>query len=141
MPCIFVPRLLSSESGRRHTLRLLLMCLKALEEEFLVDWEGFSRNLLSLVNLYQWIWTWNLDKNLIMALLIIAVSTVQIFIQNVQNQIFKILKIYKYNMKFTRVACWINSKLSIRETKRPHPWYSYFVTTGSHYYGLFNEDP
>ena len=76
-----------------------------------------------------------------MALLIIAVSTEQIFIQNVQNQIFKILKIYKYNMKFTRVACWINSKLSIRETKRPHPWYSYFVTTGSHYYGLFNEDP
>ena len=35
------------------------------------DWEGVSRNLLSLVELYQRIWIWNLDQNLIMALLIV----------------------------------------------------------------------
>ena len=34
-----------------------------------------------------------------------------IFLQNNQKQIFKILKIFKYSMKFTRAACWINSKI------------------------------
>ena len=29
----------------------------------------------------------------------------QVFIQNVQNEIFKILKMFKNNMKFTRAAC------------------------------------
>ena len=29
----------------------------------------------------------------------------QFFFQNVQNKIFKILKIFKYNMNFTRAAC------------------------------------
>ena len=32
----------------------------------------------------------------------------QFFLQNAQNEIFKILKMFKYNMKFTRAACWIN---------------------------------
>ena len=36
----------------------------------------------------------------------------QFFLQNVRNEIFKILKMLKYNMKFTRTACWINSKIS-----------------------------
>ena len=34
----------------------------------------------------------------------------QFFLRNVQNEIFKILKIFKNNMKLTRAACWINSK-------------------------------
>ena len=29
----------------------------------------------------------------------------QFFLQNVQNEIFKILEMFKYNMKFTRAAC------------------------------------
>ena len=36
----------------------------------------------------------------------------QSFLQNVQNEIFKILKMFKYNMKFPRVACSINSKIT-----------------------------
>ena len=36
----------------------------------------------------------------------------QFFLQNVRNKIIKILKMFKYNMKFTRAACWINSKIS-----------------------------
>ena len=38
--------------------------------------EGVIRNLLSPVKLCQRIWKWNLDQNLIMALLIVAVCTV-----------------------------------------------------------------
>ena len=30
---------------------------------------------------------------------------IDIFFQNVQNETFKILKMFKYNMKFTRAAC------------------------------------
>ena len=30
-------------------------------------------------------------------------------------KIFKILKMFKYNMKFIKVACWINSKISNRD--------------------------
>ena len=36
----------------------------------------------------------------------------QFFLQNVQNEIVKIFKMFKNNMKFTRAACWINSKIS-----------------------------
>ena len=38
--------------------------------------EGVSRNLLPPIKLYQRIWKWNLDQNLIMALPIVAVCTV-----------------------------------------------------------------
>ena len=66
------------ESQRRYTLRLLL-CLEAMEKGFSCfpgrDWEGFNRNLLSLVKLYQRIWIWNLNQHLIMALLIVSVCT------------------------------------------------------------------
>ena len=58
----------------------------------------------------------------------------QLFLQNVQNEIFKILKMFENNMKFTRVGCWINSEISNRD-KAPHSWYSYFVTIAGHYYG------
>ena len=37
------------------------------------------------------------------------------FLQNVQNGIFKILKMLENNMAFTREALWINSKISNRE--------------------------
>ena len=29
----------------------------------------------------------------------------QFFLQNVQNEMFKILKMFKYNVKFTRASC------------------------------------
>ena len=32
------------------------------------------------------------------------------FLQYAPNEIFKILKLFKYNMKFTRAACWIKNK-------------------------------
>ena len=32
-------------------------------------------------------------------------TDMQFFLQNVQNEIFKILKMTKYNMKFTRATC------------------------------------
>ena len=41
----------------------------------------------------------------------------QFFLQNVQNRIFKILEMFKSNMKFTRAACWIYSKISNRNKK------------------------
>ena len=88
MTCSFIFSLLnsfdlpsySSESRKRYTLSLLLMCLEVLGEWFScfpwIDWEEFSRKLLSLVKLYQRIWTWNCDQNLIIALLILPVCTV-----------------------------------------------------------------
>ena len=88
MTCSFILSLLnsfdlpsySSESRKRYTLSLLLMCLEVLGEWFScfrwIDWEEFSRKLLSLVKLCQRIWTWNCDQNLIIALLILPVFTV-----------------------------------------------------------------
>ena len=76
----FILPLLSSELWKRYTLRLLLMCLEALKEGFSFFpgryWEWVSRNLLSLVKLYQRIWKSNLDQSLIMALQIVVVCTV-----------------------------------------------------------------
>ena len=37
---------------------------------------------------------------------------IKFLLQNVQNKIFEILKVFKSNMKFTRAACWINSKIN-----------------------------
>ena len=66
--------------GKTYTLRLLLTCLEALEEGFFCfpgrDQEGVIRSLFSLVNLYQTIWIWNLDQNLIMAFLLAAFCSV-----------------------------------------------------------------
>ena len=81
-----------------------------------------GRNLL-----YQRIWKWNLDQNLIMDLLIVAVCTVLVSKLRRQElcsfsfkmfniKIFKIFKMFKYSMKFIRAACWINSKISNRDT-------------------------
>ena len=39
----------------------------------------------------------------------------QFFLQNVPNEIFKIFEMLENNLKFTRAACWINSKISKRE--------------------------
>ena len=39
----------------------------------------------------------------------------QFFLQNVQNEIFKIFKMFKNNMKLNRSACWINSSISNRD--------------------------
>ena len=66
----------------------------------------------------------------IMALLIMAVCTIlkalhgfkekrvhktRHAIQNVENEILKILKMFKYNKKSTRATCSINSKLHNRD--------------------------
>ena len=42
---------------------------------------------------------------------------IQFFLQNVQNKIFKIFKMFKNNIKFTRAAYWINSKISNKDKK------------------------
>ena len=39
----------------------------------------------------------------------------QFFLQHIQNEIFKIFKMFKNNMKFTRAACWLNSKIISRD--------------------------
>ena len=39
----------------------------------------------------------------------------QFFSQNVPNEIFKVFKMFENNMKFTRAACWINSKIRNRD--------------------------
>ena len=51
----------------------------------------------------------------------------QFFLQNVKNEIFKIFKMFKNNMKFTRTASRINSKINS------------FVTIVGHYYGVITE--
>ena len=43
------------------------------------------------------------------------VKDMQVFLQNVQNVIFKILTTFKNNAKFTRAACWINLKIRNRD--------------------------
>ena len=67
----------NSETRKRYTLRLLLICLETLGETFPYfswrDCKGVNRKLLSLAKLYPWIWIRNLYQNLIMALLIVAV--------------------------------------------------------------------
>ena len=83
LTCTFIRSLLNSfdlpsyisESRKRYTSRLLLMCPEVLEEGFSCfprrDWEGVCSKLLFLVRLYQRFWIWNTDKNLNMALLIV----------------------------------------------------------------------
>ena len=53
------------------------------------------------------------------------------FLKSAQNEILKILKMFKYNMKFTR----INSKIRKRD-ETSHSWYSFLVTIVSHYYDV-----
>ena len=38
----------------------------------------------------------------------------QFFLQNIPVEIFKIFKMFENNIKFTRAACWINSKITNR---------------------------
>ena len=63
----------------------------------------------------------------------------QFFLQNVQNEIFKIFRMFKSNMKFIRVACWINCKISNRDKTTTLTKYSYFVTIVGHYYCVIIE--
>ena len=32
--------------------------------------------------------------------------------QNVQSEVFKFFKMFRVNMKLTRAACWVNTKIS-----------------------------
>ena len=83
------------------------------------DREKVSRNLLSLVKLYQRIWIWNLINHGFtncgcLHCAILSLQGKELFLQNVRNEIFKTLKMFNYNMRFTRAACWINSEISNR---------------------------
>ena len=99
-------------------------------------WKGVRRKLLPLIY-WIWIWIWNLYQNLIIALLKVAVCSVlfqklytilrkkeparqEICNFFLQNGVFQILKMFKNNMKFTRKACWINSKISHRNRNTTH---------------------
>ena len=62
----------------------------------------------------------------------------QFFLQNIQNKIFKILKMFINNMKFTRTACWLNSKISNKE-KNATLMILYYVIIVGHYYGIIIE--
>ena len=95
----------------------------AWERFFLFSWErleGVSGKLLPLVKLYRWIWIWNLYQSCLHCAIPKSwypqeahkTKDMQFFLENVQNDIFKILKMFKNNMKFTRATCWINSKIS-----------------------------
>ena len=53
----------------------------------------------------------------------------QFFLQNIQKYFFKILKMFKCKVKFTRRASGINSKT-------PHSRYSYFVTIVGHCFSV-----
>ena len=74
------------------------------------DWEGVSRNLLSVVKLFQRICICNLINDGFtncgcLHCAILSLRGKRFFLLNVRNKIFKILKMSKYNMKFTRAAC------------------------------------
>ena len=84
---------------------------------------------IALLKLHQWFWIWNIDQNLTVALFTVVFLKLytilrkkeptrqglcKFFLQNVQNKIFKILEMFKTNMKFTKAGCWINSKISNR---------------------------
>ena len=56
------------------------------------------------------------------------------FLQNIRNEIFKILKMFKYNMKFTRTAGRINSKICNGD-KNTTLIFLFCYSIG-HYYGV-----
>ena len=124
----------SSESRKRYTLRL--MCLEELKEYFSCssgrDLKWVSRNPSKTVtadfNMRFWskcnhgftnrgcfhgavlkAWYGFEEKRTHKAI------DMQFFLQNVQNRIFKILKMLKCNKKLSRATCWINSKISTRD--------------------------
>ena len=67
----FILTLLSSELRKKiHTKAVIDVSRGTGGRNFLFfrrNWEGVCRNLLSLVKLYQRIWIWNLDQNLVTA--------------------------------------------------------------------------
>ena len=81
------------------------------------------------------------------------------FLLNVPNEIFKIFKMFENNMKFTRVACWVQSKISNRAKNTilimflfchyccSLLWWNYWKSLKSdshyqkHYFICFNESP
>ena len=62
----------------------------------------------------------------------------QLFLQNVQKEVFRIFKMFKNDMKFTRTPCCFNEKKPT-ETKTPYPLYSYFTTIVGNYNGVIIE--
>ena len=106
---------------------------------------NFGHFFSSPVKLYQRIWIWNLDQNLIIALLIMAVCTVLFwklypgfletrasprgkrFLFSVQSDVFEIFKMFKNNSKLPGQPVELTQKLAAA-TAAPQSWYSYSVT-------------
>ena len=61
----------------------------------------------------------------------------QFLSQNAQHEIFKILKMFKNNTKFTGQPVELTQKLAT-ETVTPHLWYFYVVNIAGDYYKVFN---
>ena len=76
------------------------------------DWDWITRNLLSLVKLYQSVWIWNMDQNLSMVSIIVSVFYT-VLSKTLQGKRYAIFP-SKF-MKLTRAACWINSKISNKD--------------------------
>ena len=57
----------------------------------------------------------------------------QFFLQNVQNEIFMILKMIKYDMKFTRTSFWIKPKKKKKKKKKNTTLIIFFVTVVGNY--------
>ena len=87
--------------------------------------EGGGRKLWPLVKLYPRISIWNSDQNLIRAFLNMAVCIVLFYgfkekieptrkevFQDVQHEIFELLKLFQNNIKVTRAAYSFNSEIS-----------------------------
>ena len=62
-------------------------------------------------------------------------SDMQFFLQNFPNEIFKMFKMFENNLKLTRAAFWINSKVSDID-KNITLIIFLFVTVVGHYYGI-----
>ena len=115
MICTFIRPLLISESRKGYTLRLLLMCLEALEE-------GFScfpgRAVLENLNIKSKFNHSFTNRHCLHSAILKTCKArdMQFFLQNVQNEIYsRFWGMFKCNMEFNREACWINSKISNRD--------------------------
>ena len=103
--CTFIRPLLISESRKGYTLRLLLMCLEALEE-------GFScfpgRAVLENLNIKSKFNHGFTNRHCLHSAILKTCKArdMQFFLQNVQNEIYsRFWGMFKCNMKFNREAC------------------------------------
>ena len=97
LTCTFIPPLSNSESGKRYKLKLLLMCLEVVNVSSNVVPEDLNIKFRSKFN------HGFTNRGCLQCAMWYSKS-----LQGkryVQNKIFKILKMFKYTMHFTRAAC------------------------------------